>query len=227
MNVLSSNGQARAPLDDCWNQIGVQGDRSCPKLEQQLHCRNCPVYAAAAQRLLERELPPDHFATWTVHFARPNVADAASRQSVFIFRVGAEWLCLSTGALQAVEEVRTIHSLPHRRNGVLLGLANVRGELLVCVSLGQLLGAETATGTLASARGQRFLVLQRGSSRFVAPVDEVHGVQLLSSTERIAAPATITGATAPYTSTMLRWRDRAVGCLNESRVFDALERSLA
>ncbi len=35
-------------VDDCWNRIGVRGDRSCPKLAEHIHCRNCPVHAAAA-----------------------------------------------------------------------------------------------------------------------------------------------------------------------------------
>ena len=35
---------------------------------------------------------------------------------------------------------RLIHSLPHRRQGIVLGLVNVRGELLICVSLARLLG---------------------------------------------------------------------------------------
>ncbi len=35
-------------IDDCWNRIGVRGDGSCPELKRHIHCRNCPVYSAAA-----------------------------------------------------------------------------------------------------------------------------------------------------------------------------------
>ena len=38
----------RAIVNDCWNRIGVRGDRSCPELKQYVHCRNCPVYSAGA-----------------------------------------------------------------------------------------------------------------------------------------------------------------------------------
>ena len=48
---------ALADVDDCWNRIGIRGDQSCPKLPEYVHCRNCPVYASAARRLLDR-LPP-------------------------------------------------------------------------------------------------------------------------------------------------------------------------
>ena len=36
----------------CWNQIGVQGDATCPELPKVVHCRNCPVYAAGGRALL-------------------------------------------------------------------------------------------------------------------------------------------------------------------------------
>ncbi|MEM7650108.1 MAG: chemotaxis protein CheW, partial [Cyanobacteria bacterium P01_A01_bin.70] len=34
---------------DCWNQIGVRGDRTCPTLETVIHCHNCPVYSQAGR----------------------------------------------------------------------------------------------------------------------------------------------------------------------------------
>ena len=34
---------SRSTIDDCWNRIGVRGDASCPKLDDYVHCRNCPV----------------------------------------------------------------------------------------------------------------------------------------------------------------------------------------
>ena len=34
-----------ADAGDCWNRIGVNGDRSCPELTSFVHCRNCPVFA--------------------------------------------------------------------------------------------------------------------------------------------------------------------------------------
>ena len=47
----SENGsQSHLPgAGDCWNKIGVSGDLSCPELNTHIHCRNCPVFAAAAR----------------------------------------------------------------------------------------------------------------------------------------------------------------------------------
>ena len=39
-------------VGDCWNTIGVSGDRSCPELNTHIHCRSCPVFAAAARASL-------------------------------------------------------------------------------------------------------------------------------------------------------------------------------
>ncbi len=87
---------ATAPLrlDDCWNRIGVRGDRSCPELKTHLHCRNCPVHATAVATLLDRELPPDHLARWTEHFSRPVEQKEAGLHAVVIFRIGAEFTCV-------------------------------------------------------------------------------------------------------------------------------------
>ncbi|WYX25703.1 hypothetical protein WJ969_08370 [Achromobacter xylosoxidans] len=46
-----------AEVDDCWNRIGIRGDKRCERLAGYVHCRNCPVYADAAKRILDR-LPP-------------------------------------------------------------------------------------------------------------------------------------------------------------------------
>src|SRR5437588_4360 len=39
-------------IDDCWNRIGIGGDRTCPELAVHIHCRSCPVFSAAARRVV-------------------------------------------------------------------------------------------------------------------------------------------------------------------------------
>ncbi len=50
--------------DGCWNRIGVSGDRSCPELPSFVHCRNCPVFAAAARAFFDRPAPEGYLAEW-------------------------------------------------------------------------------------------------------------------------------------------------------------------
>ena len=52
-SVAGNDLQGRQPGDgDCWNHIGVSGDRSCPELNTFIHCRNCPVYRRGRPDLL-------------------------------------------------------------------------------------------------------------------------------------------------------------------------------
>ena len=220
----------RADFTDCWNKIGVRGDGSCVELERHVHCRNCPVYSAAAAQLLEADLPAGHMAEWTGHFSGERTLEEAGTHSVVIFRIGAEWLALPTAVFKEMATTRAVHALPHRRGGLVLGLVNVRGALLVCVSLGDLLGLEPKPEekeTRGRTLHRRLLVISREGSRLVFPVDEVHGIHRCQPRELKALPATVAKAAATYTKSVLAWQDRTVGCLDDQLLFHSLNRSLA
>ncbi len=231
---MSAADQSTSPaplrLDDCWNRIGVRGDHSCPELKQHLHCRNCPVHATAVATLLDRELPPDHLARWTEHFSRPVEQKEAGLHAVVIFRIGAEWLALPMSVFLEVATLRPIHSLPHRRNQAILGLVNIRGELLVCASAAGVLGLDETEGAASdSARKaiRRLLVLSREGSRLVLPVDEVSGTHRYHPRELLPPPATVARATATYTKAVLVWQNHTVACLDDELLFYSLNRSIA
>lgn len=230
---VSSNAIAptkRAVVSDCWNRIGVYGDASCDELKQHIHCRNCPVYSAAAVALLDTELPAGHLLHWTDQVARKQELTELDTHSVLVFRVGAEWLALPTVVLKEIVSLRATHSIPHRRNGVVLGLVNIRGELLVCFSLQQILGleraAELAPDKQRVAAG-RLLVIQLEGSRAACPVDEVLGLARFHPRDRLPVPATIAKAAATYTHSILSWQKKMVGLLDEQLLFHTVNRSLA
>lgn len=218
-----------AVVNDCWNQIGVRGDGSCKELAHAVHCRNCRVYSNAAAGLLSHEAPADYIAHWTEQARQPKgVADRASL-SVLIFRIGREWLAVRTRTLVEIASLRPIHSIPHRRNGVVLGLTNVRGELVVCVSLCAILrvdGTEADSSKTRAATG-RLLVLQRDGARAVCPVDEVHGIERFYERDLGGVPATVAGAIERYTHATLTWSDHTVGLLDEQMLFRTIDRSVA
>lgn len=200
---------------DCWERIGVcGGDRSCAQLAEFIHCRNCPVFAAAGARLLDRAAPAGYRAEWTRHFAAAKAAAAAGKQSGVIFRVGAEWLALPPLAVQEVVERRAIHSLPHQRNQFILGLANVRGELVVCVSIARLLGSESRP----RESGWRLLVTNWRGQRTAFPVDEVFGLHRFHPQEFQAAPA----PGAAFALGVLKLGGRIVGVLDAENFFAGL-----
>jgi len=217
-------------MNACWNSIGVRGNRSCPQLEQYIHCRNCPVHAAAAVALLENAPPDDYLAGWTTHLAKPEQTAERDAQSVIIFRVGAEWLALPTPVVEEVTHLLPIHSLPHRRRDVVLGVTNVRGELVICVSLGRILGLEESAVPDPAARRaarQRFLVIRGDAVRAACPVHDVHGIHHFPLRDLKDVPATLAMATTPHSKKLLPWRDHSVGVLDAQSLFVTVKRSLA
>lgn len=230
MSAMDHNSaHSASPFEDCWNRIGVRGDRSCPELEQHVHCRNCEVYAGAADRLLDAAPPPGYVEEWTGLYAKEKEVEGGHQRAVVIFRLAREWLALPAGLFREVAPLRPVHSLPHRRDGIVSGVVNVRGELLVCVALDRLLGVD-ATGEVDEAKASRhprLLVLGRKGERVVFRVDEVHGIHRYDPADLLSAPASLTRNSVAFTSAMLSWQNRTVGCLDEQKVWQTLNRSLA
>jgi chemotaxis-related protein WspD len=212
----------------CWNTIGVWGGRSCPELDVHVHCRNCPVYSGAAAALLDRPVPAELTIDQTRHFEAATAADERDAQSLVIFRIGPEWFALPTSVIAEVAERRVVHSVPHRRAGAVLGVVNVRGELLVCASLGRLLGlqstGEPAAGVSPHGHG-RLLVLRRDGVRVVLPADEVSGVQRVHATDLKDVPTTVSKAATAHSRAVLSWSGHVVGVLDEQLLFRTLGRS--
>lgn len=234
---------------DCWNQIGVGGNQTCRELPHYFHCHHCPVYSAAAVRLLDRPLSIEDRRAWTEHYAHEKRLSAPAKTSALLFRIGAEWLALPAAAFQEITERRVWHSLPHRRQDFVLGLVNVRGELLICASLARLLGLESELPNQCGARHNprrhpaaapmahfsflnfnsidRLLVADWDGQRFVFPVDEVHGVHRFHLSDLREPPATVARSGLNCTRGIFPWRNFAVGLLDADAVFAALNRNLA
>ncbi len=212
-------------VDDCWNRIGVRGDKSCPKLLEHVHCRNCEVYAAAATRLLDRySLSQEHVALYD----QDKDTQQQITRSMIVFRLGDEWLALATRTLVEVSPLAPIHSLPHQRSRALLGVANVRGALVPCVSLTELLGLDPTTAKANGRIVPRLLILAAQGGNVVAPVDEVLGIQAFPENELDAASASQAGnaASGKFTRGVLLWQQRSVRLLDEDLLLHAVMRSL-
>jgi chemotaxis-related protein WspD len=207
-------------VNDCWNRIGVRGDKSCPELVRHIHCRNCPVYRAAGRALLDAAPPEGHSAFWTAQFAEAAVEVEPDAHSVMIFRVGVEWFGVPTRLCVEVTGPRSIHSLPHRR----------RGALLVCVSLAAILHLVQDGPSSQSQQGgaqQRLLVIGWEEGAVAMPVDEVHGVTRFREQDMRPVPATVARAQATYTRGVLPPSGRSAGLLDTDLLYHTIGRSLA
>jgi chemotaxis-related protein WspD len=206
----------------------VYGDGSCADLRRYVHCRNCPDYSRAAALLLDRPSPAGYRREWTEHFSATKRLAAVGHTSAVLFRVGAEWLALPAIAFQEVAEHRQIHSLPHRRHGLVLGLANVRGELLICVSLGHLMGSDHLPSPEAlRANHRRLLVATWEEHRFGFPVEEVQGPYRFDPAEVQPPPATVARSGSSCIGGVIRRDSQPIGLLDPPALFAALDGSLA
>ena len=214
------NGPTRA-LDDCWNRIGITGDHSCPELLQHVHCRNCPVHAQAAARLLDRPAvlrTPDarHDATAAMRALEP----------VLLFRIGDEWLGLPATLVIEIVAPRPVHALPHRRNPAVRGLTNIRGTLTVCYALGELLGIAPATREFPGAIA-RMLVVGTPGRATALPVDAVYGIERFATADELPVPGTVGRANTTYTRALVRWQEHSVGLLDGQLLLYSIDRNLA
>jgi chemotaxis-related protein WspD len=210
-------------IDDCWNRIGIHGDKSCPLLSDHIHCRNCAVYSAAATRLLDRYAlqQEDRGQVSTV------VESEMKTRSLLMFRLGEEWLALATRSLVEVAPLQAIHSLPHQRSRALLGVANVRGALVACLSLVELLGLDGASSTASGAQVMpRMLIIAAHGGPVVVPVDEVDGIHAIDERVLEAASRSGTQASAKYTRGVLQFKSRSLRWLDEEQLLSAVTRSL-
>ena len=216
-------------LHDCWKQTGIWGDKSCPQLAEAVHCRNCPIYSSAAAQLLDREIDAGYLAQSALEIRSVRQTITRDTSSLVIFRIGAEWLALASDLVHEVGVMRPIHSLPHRRSGAVLGIANVRGALLICISLHGLLSIDKAPAATNASRTlvhERLLVVGCEGERIVLPVDEVFGVHRYHPEQLGEAPATVAKSAATYTRATLPWRDKTVGLLDEQLLFYSINKSL-
>lgn len=216
---------------ECWNQIGIGGDRSCPELETYIHCRNCPVHARAARAFFDRPAPEGYLAEWTDLLALEKQAGDGDHVGVLIFRLHDEWLALAAKALAEVTDPRPVHRIPHRSNAILEGLVNIRGQLLLCVSLHGLLSIDPTAppsrgGTEAAEGGResipKLVVMGQKAERWAFLADEVRSVHRIPHDDLRGLPSTLARAAHRYSRAVFTWRDRSVGLLDDTLVLAGL-----
>jgi len=220
---MSLHRMAEVTIDDCWNQIGVNGDQSCPELVPHVHCRNCPVFGSAARGFFDRPPPEGYLDDWAEFLARPAAGADADEVGLLVFRLGDEWLALGSRLVVEVTTVRPVHRVPHRTNDVLAGLVNLRGQIQLCVSLHGLLGVEPSAEADDAGAKARLIVMRRDGDTWAFAADEVAGVRRVPRGDLQKVPSTLANPAGSYSQAVFSWGDdRSVALLDDPRVFAAL-----
>ncbi|OQY60469.1 MAG: hypothetical protein B6245_01215 [Desulfobacteraceae bacterium 4572_88] len=220
-------------MENCWKRVGVWGTEKpvCPLLGQVIHCRNCDVFTQAGRELFERELSDEYKDERTGLMAAKKEESLPGTVSVIIFRIEEEWLAIRTQSLAEVIDPETLHShtLPHRKNPVLIGLINVHGEIQLCVSLRELLGIEEETkkddsGTPKETR--RMMVMNSETGQWVFPVNEMLGIHRVHPSAFRNVPVTVAKAQSTYTKSIFKWEDRHVAFLDDDLLLYSLVKKM-
>lgn len=209
-----------AILDHCWRRIGVYGgDQSCPLLVEALHCRNCQIFSNAARTLFDRESGID---AGEAERIRTDADDGL--RSALVFRLGEQWLGLPPALVAEVAARQPVRRLAHRTTGRLEGVVNVRGELHLCVSLGELLGLGTRGDNGESAR--MVLVRDNDGQVLAFRCEEVLGLQQYPAGSAEPAPDTLAEPLRGCVEILFPTKDGHVAMLKGETVLDLLEQAL-
>jgi chemotaxis-related protein WspD len=194
---------------DCWNRIGVRGDRSCPELATAIHCHNCRVFTAAAQALLDRPAAREYLSELTEFVSEPVAKRRLADRSALLVRVGAEHFAISTEEVTEVADSAEPRRVPHRGNRVFAGLINVRGQLELCISLAALLG-----------------IPKRSSDEGALLVDAVLGVERFDESQMVDPPAAAARASTAYVRALVAHEGQHFAWLDLARLSRELNESV-
>ena len=205
--------------DDCWNKIGVGGDRSCPKLDEFVHCRNCPVFASAARSFFHRPAPVEYLKEWSELLAHSVTTGTVDQVGMLVFRLGIEWLAVKTLVAVEVTSIRPVHRVPHRTNAIFSGLINLRGQLHPCVSLHGLLRIDPIDPDTNPPLSPRLILIRKDNDTWAFPADEVAGVHQIARSNLQGIPSSLANPAGSYSRAVFSWLHRSVNVLDEPRLF--------
>lgn len=218
-------------INDCWNKIGVwgNGEEKCPELEKLIHCNNCPVYSESGRKILDRKIEADYINEWADIISEPRQKTDTQQISVLVFRVGDEWFALPNKVVKEITHCSNHHSLPHRKNDVLRGLVNIRGELLLCVSLGYLFELKKAEKDEDRQQHihERYIVIEDNNDNFVFPVSEVKNILRYNPDNLKPAPSTMQEISQQHIIGLIDYHNHHIGILDSERVFDSLRKNIS
>lgn len=183
-----------------------------------------------ALRLLNRPPNPAYIATWTELLAQHKQDEEKEGGSVIIFRLGKEWLAITTLVFCRIIPFHTVHSLPHHTNDILLGVVNFEGQITLCINMHRfLLVEDTFSGPielLNSGMFKRMIAIQNQQERWIFPVDDIYGIFQFESESLENIPVNIKKSSTNYLRGIIPWNGKSVGYLDEQLIFDGLRRSI-
>lgn len=211
----------------CWKQTRTSPEAFCDKLSTFGHCRNCPEYLHSGRNLLNREIPPELLKELTEELSQEKAEKVKNSFSILAFQVFDELLALETKFFKEISGIRFIHSIPARSNKQFLGLVNIKGTLLPCISLESILGIASTMEIKASKDPfHRMIVVEKEGGRFVFPVHVATGIFRITPSDVKEVPPTVSKSHSFFSKGVVFQQGKSLDILDEEKLFPAFERSL-
>lgn len=208
----------------CWNRIGVQGDRSCGRLVEVVHCHNCPIFSNAGRMLFDRAPPEEVLVERTSQTAIRTDRTMEQLNSGLLFRLGEEWLVIDAMSTIEVAELRPIRRIPRRTDAIFLGMVNIRGELRLAFDLHQLLGIAPLQG--AERQAGRFVVIRLDRQTWVFPTDEVSAIIRYRHSQETAVPSTLKRWKSALVRSVIEWEKKKAGRIDSIELLARLNKHM-
>lgn len=181
--------------------------------------------------LLNRPHPEGYTEEWIESLKQPSADENIQHLSLLIFRIKTEWLALPSHSIKEVTEAAFIHRLPHTNSSVLLGITNVQGELLVAISMQDLLGIpnnipQDSSDLQPNGKFMRNIVFGIKRDVFVFPVDEIYGLTNVQSNTIEPVPISVSKSIKNFFSGIFILPDKlSVGLLDEKLIINSLNQN--
>ncbi|WP_420809919.1 chemotaxis protein CheW [Gloeothece citriformis] len=125
--------------------------------------------------------------------------------------------------MKEITSVVWVHTLPHRSNHILRGIVNIRGEILTCVSLSNLLNLKPTKNLSKTAQPSinypRMIVLEIQENRWVFEADELDKVHRFYSNQFQDSPTALSKHHDTYTQKIINFNHKKVNYLDSELLF--------
>ena len=213
--------------EDCWNTIGVWAatEAKCERLDETIHCRNCEIFSQAGRNVFERKPPSGYLALWQKEIASDQVSRDKGSKGIMVFRLGKEWFSIPIDSMQEITEHKKIHRIPHNEISTIDGIVNVGGEVEICYSLFNMLGAKNIK--TENSVYKRLVVVLVDGDRYVFPVSEVSGVAHYNQEDLNPVPSTLDEEKKTLLYGIINLGKRQVAALNIEKICQVIGRNAA
>lgn len=215
------------PIEKCWSEIGVYGDKSCEYLPKYNHCRNCPVYSRAGKAALDRPASDSMLDEWTKNYKLGKERGESGDMPVLIFRLGKELFALDSSYISSVCDVEPVRFVPFRTNSLFRGLVKVEQEIKLCVDVSELLGVERSTPDDNGATSfRRMIGVSTKGADFVFEADEVEEITRISQSVLEEPPISVSGAGYSAAKSVFKRKKASVALLDAEKFVKKIDEIL-